>query len=173
MFSVLFSASKLLRVRYHPVCICISWVIGLISGYMVSNGVSSSLPYMMQSACSCSVSFGGFLAVLLLPFLIACLCYRLSIPVLIIPLLYLKGFSYAICSVSIFQVFHSASWLVQSLLLFSDHISIFLLMVFSVRHCSQSDLSALKRDGLIVFSVLLGVGVIDYLYISPLMMRLM
>ena len=172
MFSFVFSVKKLLHCKFHAIWICIAWWCGLLAGCAMSDCFLGSICLMVPGACTGGVSLWCLIITNTLPLFIAYLCYSSKMQLLVLPLLFVKGVSYAICSIGVFAVFGSASWLVQSLLLFTDHFGIFLLIVFSFRNCNYPEKSDMKRDALIIFPLLLIAIVVDYLYFAPLLMRL-
>ena len=154
-----------LKRRVWRFCILGGWLAGITVGALVSQynlSDASWLPLIYSSR----ISVIGFLAMLIIPFLLSALFFRLSLPGLIVPLSFVKAFSYGWCSGCIMLYFHSAGWLVRFLLLFTDTFVAIFLIWFWFRN-AYSRVERLKEDTLICLIFTLLIGCIDCCVISP------
>lgn len=173
MFSLKFISFNLDRKYTCKVAFVLSWILGLVFGILLFHCQLDSVSALMRAACNIRVSIVGLMTVLALPFLAIVSCLYLSVPVLVLPILFLKAVSYSFCCAAIGQAFGDAAWLVRLLLLFSDNACTALLFLFSVRHGSGSNRYIFKREVLLFSVVLILTGTVDYLWVSPLLTKLL
>ena len=142
------------------------WVLGLISGAAFSINSASCLYSLTRSLRYSDLSVVGFLAMLIFPYLLSTVIFKLSMWKGIIPLVFFKAFSFSCCAVAIIRAFGSSGWLLRLLLLFSGSISVVFLIWFWIRNCSKSRRN-LHGDLLLCIVLTLVAGFIDYSLISP------
>ncbi len=173
MFSFKISLSNSVRKHVQPLTVALLWLSGLLFGYLISNLQTDFLSSMMRTACNTRVSILGLSVVLFLPFLIIFLSYAISAPILTLPFIFLKALLFSCCSIGITRSFYDAAWLIRFFLLFSDSIGVVILMLYSLRYCQCNCSAGFKRESVLFALILLLAGCIDYMFISPFLVRFM
>ena len=142
------------------------WCLGLVLGICYVSQADGSFFVLMRRAAESPVSIVGLLAVLVLPFLITAFAVLISRPQLLILLAFLKAFSFGACACCVDQAFLSAGWLLRIFLMFSDLLSLPVLLWLWLR-CISGERRRTVRD--LVFSgvLLAAVGTVDYCLVSP------
>ena len=150
--------------KYATACLAYSWILGLISGLWVVHYADLSLPEIENSFRYYTPV--SIFSIALLPVLISALVVFAEQFWLLLPISFLKAFSFAYVSALVIGSYGPASWLVQLLLVFSDCISLPFLWLFWCR--------MLKSTHRITFSMVLpitlvafSIGVLDFKVISP------
>ena len=142
------------------------WICGLYFGSFAASQ-DSALVSLMRTAAQTRVSIVSLLPVLLLPFLISAFAVSISKPWLIIPVCFVKAFSFGFQVGGIAAAFGNAGWLARILLLFSASCSVPVLYWFWLRHFSGRCRSAVWRDFGICAGIILLIGILDSGFISP------
>lgn len=148
------------------VLLSISILAGLIAG--VLSATSANEPYinMIRMAMLSRQSILGFLGVFLLPLLIS-IFFVYNFPgTLLIPVSFIKAFLYAFCARIVTMATGSAAWVYHILFLFSDTCFFVILCWFWYRHCAGNRITVF-RDTVFCITVLVLLGTIDYVHISP------
>ena len=160
------SAAILVRKRFLRLLLLVAaWIFGCICGTMtVSETVFSSL---MRSGSSARTSIVGFMVTLSVPFILSYILYRFFGFYLILPIVFIKAFSYAYCYCGFRLTFGDAAWLVGGLSMFADSLSVFLLMWFWLK-LSGGKIN-LTNYLLGCLCILLAMGCIDYVCVAPLL----
>lgn len=167
LFRSYFSARKTEILQY--LFIALSWILGLLSSFLVfrKHIITLMCPLIIDR-----VSIVGMIVALIFPiFLLYILLSRCNI-YFILPVIYFKAFLYMCCCLSITLAFGDAGWLVRILMLFSDSVSVLLLLFLSFSFIKGKSGVLERYFG---FSVLLlfVVGCMDYYFISPFTMMLL
>lgn len=160
--------------NWHRYCIPLLnafWVVGLLSGILVSLSFRELLVPMLRQAVCEDNSVSGFLVVSVLPFIFCAYSVSLSEHWLLPLIGGLKALSFGFCACGVALAFGQSGWLIRMLLLFSDCITVPLLYWFSLRHISGRT-SRVLRDMVVVIVVLLVVGYADCMVVSPFLARL-
>lgn len=139
---------------------------GCFCGFITADIAGSILSVMVCTASTGSVSTVGLVFGAVLPFLFAAVAVQFLNPWCLLPVCFLKCFTYCFLLHGTFLAFPSAGWLAAFFLQFTDHIS---LMLF---HClCFRCLSARFKQGsgeITVYVVLLLIAAaFDCLYIAP------
>lgn len=142
------------------------WVTGLFAGFYYALHASTFLSSLMRSVAKSRLSIVGLLFTLSLPFFTSAFFLRLSKPMLILAVAFIKAFCFSCCSYSLTVAFGDAGWLVRSLLLFSSSCSTVILLWFWVRNLSCEN-EAIKADFLLCMIANVLIGCIDYIVVSP------
>lgn len=103
---------------------------GLFLGSRFHLASESALFSLMRVSASQNVSIVGQLSVLLLPFLLSAFFYSTRAVWLIIPLSFLKGICFGFCQAIILSSFTGAGWLVYFFLMFSNILTLPVLVFF-------------------------------------------
>ncbi len=143
-----------------------SWLLGLIAGLLVALRTATTFNSWTLSLQYSDLSVIGFLATLIFPYLLSAILFRVSTWKAVLPLIFLKAFSYSWCAIAIVRVFVYSGWLLRLLLLFSDSLSVVLLLWFWIRNCN-SDTAGRHRDLLLCLVLTLIIGCVDCSLISP------
>ncbi len=145
---------------------------GLLLGFFWTAHADPSFAALMRRASNAPVSIFGLLAATFFPFLLSAIAVYFSKSWLLYPICFFKAFCFGTCATAVAQAFGSAGWLVQPMLLFSDCCTLPLLCLFWLRHVSgQRRLPG--AEFLLVASLLLLIGCIDYRLVSPFLAELM
>lgn len=148
----------------------------LISGYALGSffatGVSDSAVSLMRTAIVCRVSIVCLLPVILLPFLFTAFAVSIHRLWLFIPLAFCRAAAFGYLASIILCAFGSSGWLIFSLFLFSDFISMPLLCWFWIR-----SLNCFGRNTFgnltIISAVLSGIVFLDCQFVSPFLVTLL
>ena len=158
--------------KFCKLFLALSWHFGLLCGVLITDKCDPDLLSLMRSAVLSRVSIVGLLAVTFLPFLLSAFAVIFSSPWLMIPISFLKAFSFGYCASAVSTSFGSAGWLVRWLLLFSACCSVPVLYWFWLRHISGSQKS-LWMDLVLCAVIVLLIGCLDYRVISPFLVKLL
>lgn len=143
-----------------------AWLLGLVSGAVLSIFAGDPLFSMMRAAASSCVSIPGLLSATLLPLLFSAFAVYISKPWLLIPIAFGKAFLFSYLSVGVMIAFGSAGWLIWWLLMFSDSCSLPLLWWFWLKAVSQPRGSLIRRTGFALAAAAV-IGSVDYCIVSP------
>lgn len=108
----------------------------------------------------------AFLVALGLPFLASYVVFQFLKPALVLPICFLKAFSYSYFGCGILLQYGSAGWLIRLLLTFSDGLALLVLCWYWLRHI-EGNRFLLHRDTAVCAGIVLVIGVVDIMYISP------
>ena len=159
-----FSFSSLFR-KGSIVILAFFLFTGLLMGSRLSEALDPSILPMMRASAMQSVSIVSMLSVLLLPFLLSAFFHSTCTAWLIIPICFLKGLCFGFCQTLICSSFAGAGWLVYFLLMFSDILTLPVLIFFWIS-CLDRAGHTLKRLLFCVAAVLFIVTV-DCQFITP------
>lgn len=154
--------------KFWVLFLALSWIIGLISGCIISITSDTFYFIPMRAATYCRVSIVSLLVVTAFPFLFSAFVFYFAKPWLFIPIACMKAMSFSMVAIGIFRSFGSAGWLLQFLLMFSDICLIPFLIFYWVRFIS-SERAIHFYDILCVSTAVLSVGLIDFYFISPIL----
>lgn len=147
------------------------WCAGLVFGVYTASMADNTLISLMRSAVFSPVSIVGLLSSYLLPFLFTALAVFLSKSWLILPICFVKSFSYGLCARTVALTFGDSGWLLQLLFLFSDTCALSVLFWFWIRHLAGSRVTVIK-DAAICIVVFIILGILDYCCVSPFLAML-
>lgn len=154
------------------VLLALSWCVGIAIGLFCALHADSLLDSLMRTRVDPSVSISGLLAVFSLPLLFSAFAVYTSQFWLLIPLSFLKAFSFSYVGTLFCCLSESGGWLIRFLYLYSDCFASFLLCRLWIRCCNCS-----RRDGLASCAVtgilFLAVGIADYRLVSPFLYSLL
>ena len=140
------------------------WVIGILTGFSVASRSSSHLLKLTLSLER--VSFVGLVIAAILPLIISAIAVKLSAPLFILIVAFIKAFLFGFASFGLFSYYGDAIWLSKWLYMFSDSLMIVLLCWFWVRNIAGKT-EHLNKDlatCLIAASLLI---CFDYFIVSP------
>ncbi|MBR3978868.1 MAG: hypothetical protein IKJ94_04515 [Oscillospiraceae bacterium] len=146
--------------------ISLAWIFGLLAGLLVALRTVTIHNTWTRSLQQSELSVVGFLATLIFPYFLSAILFKVSLWEMILPLIFLKAFSYSWCATSIVCMFGHSGWLFRLLLLFSDSLSVSCLLWFWIRNYSGNSVSG-WRDLLLCFCLVLALGCFDCCLISP------
>lgn len=152
--------------RERTMILAFVWILGFLLGscsFALADNLFSSL---MRGMSLDSVSIVNLLWPVLLPFLFSAFAVFISQPWLLLPVGFLKAFSFSFVSMGVIFCFGSAGWLFRLLLMFGDLLSVPLLFWYMRRHFA-ADPRFSAPECMVVFSLCLLIGSIDYGYILP------
>lgn len=169
MMGHLFHDSPRRRRKAFRCYLAFLWCAGLVCGCLAWMWAEDSAVPLMRSVVYAPVSIVGILCVSAFPILISAYAVFLSNFVLLLPVCFGKAFLFSFAALGISQVFASAGWLIQILLLFSSWISLPILYWFWLRSLSRT---ANIWEAVFLCSLLILLGSIHYGIISPFLVRL-
>lgn len=150
--------------------LAVIWSLGLVIGYYLasrSKPVISSLILLIQSDRMMIV---GFLSMLILPFIVSAILIWMSLNIWVLPLAFLKACLYSCCCCQI-MVFGDAGWLAHLLFVFSESISVPILLWFWFSCIDEHRGFILQRAILCIASVMT-IGCVDCFIVSPFAAKL-
>jgi hypothetical protein len=126
------------------------WSFGMLTGlYVISNATATVLPVIYLSYAVRPTLFSLILTQTL-PLLLSCVVCWLGKPTLILPIVFTKAFTFAICTFGVIMAYGDAGWLVRWIILLSDSCSVVFLLWFCLRRLSSRSTS-LFNDLLICY----------------------
>lgn len=157
------NSSARLRCFFLSFIWCVAFGMGVILS--LTNQETASIVFRAASGRGSSISLG---VTLLTPLLISAVAIRISVPVKVLPLAFLKGAAYGYCLASSVVTFGNSGWLAFLLLTFSQSFAVVPLLWFWFIAISQ-DNEFPRKELLVCFLALLIFGVFDYFYISAVL----
>jgi hypothetical protein len=127
---------------------------------------SNSYFLLMRMAPSSHVTIVGLAVSLLLPFLSIAFAIYMDKPLWIYPICSCKAFGFAYNGFGISAAFGSGGWLVRSLFLFSDILTLPAFCWLALSHI-YGRTTNWKRDIAISLGICIGAGCLDIWFISP------
>jgi hypothetical protein len=112
------------------------------------------------------VSIVWRLILLLFPLILSVTALRFLRPLLVLPVVFIKAYSFFYSLYCLNYAFGSAGWLASFILFFSDSCSIFVFLSFVFNHAMWGRGKCL-RDFIISAFFLIALGVFDYFVVSP------
>ncbi len=148
------------------------WIGGAILGCFSSLHISDSTLHLMRSSFSGDVSIVWLLFAANLPLVLSYTAIRFRMPVLLLPLIFLKSYTFSLCFSCVAFAFGSAGWLMRVLCLSPDICSTLLLVWFLLNnyHYEQKECSL---DFWICVAVNVMIGFIEYFMVSPFTVSLL
>lgn len=147
------------------------WIFALGLGYILACSTQEITPSLMHRIVREPVSIVGLAGMLFLPVILSAIAARFSMSWLMFLIAMLKGVCYGFCTYQLLIAYCDAAWLFRFLLMFSDSCMLIPLFAFWIRHLNGSNLY-LRRDTIVLLLVSFAVGCIDYLAVSPFVLRL-
>lgn len=147
------------------------WLLGLLSGAVLSGMAEPAFTSMMRAAAESRVSIVRLLTVTVLPFLCSAFAVYLSRPWLLLPIAFCKGLTVSCTAFGITAVYGSAGWLIRGLTMFSSFCTVPVLVFYWLKHISGERRFSGVSLLLSLASVCLVCG-IDYCYIAPILAKL-
>lgn len=146
------------------VLIAVLWLLGLLAGaYFLGQ---TSLASLMCSVLFLRISIFGLFLSLALPLILSYILYRFFHFYFILPIVFLKAFSFICCYGSLMIVYRNAGWLVSGMILFSDFSFVVLLLLYWYNAATGRSYSA-RIAFAVYFLIPIVVGCIDYYIVSP------
>ena len=140
--------------------------IGILLGARLSYAASSSVNNLTCMAGNGTLTLLGLIAVLLIPLTLSLIVFCLRIPLLILPIVFLKSVAFAFSCCCVMLAYGDGGWLVRFFLLFSDSAMFVVLCWYWLSHLDGSN-CRLKQNTIICFGLAAVIGIVDYIYVSP------
>lgn len=153
--------------KYAIIFLSFSWLLGLLCGLFYWFHSFQVQKHLFLSAYYADASILDIFLISILPVLVSVLFVYVNAPVLLIPLAFIKAFSFSACSIGFLWAFGTAGWLLRLLFMFSDCILVLVLLWFWIRHIS-GDRMLLRKDTFTCVKIMLMVGIFDFLFIVPI-----
>lgn len=138
---------------------------GLILGCVIYPSAEFDSSFLMCSAADSAVSIVGLLSVVLLPFLFSAVAVYISQPCLLLGIAFCKGLSFSLVSLGVMTAYGSAGWLMRSLLMFADILSLPMLVFFWIHYGISGRITL--RGILVCLAVCVFICSIDSWIIAP------
>ena len=143
------------------------WSFGLFSGVSVAACADNPVS-LMRACCTAGVSIVGLFFVPFLPFLISAAAVYCSAPLFVYLTGFCKSFLLGFCVCTVYSGFPGGGWLVSLLLLFTDVLTVTMLIWFQCCAVSNPCRGTFKR-GILTFAWFAVVSAVDYFWIAPLL----
>jgi len=155
--------------RREPVLrLALFWIFGLVFGLLIFRSIGFDVDHIPLG----NTNFFALLLCNVLPFLFSGICCYLGFPGLLFLICFGKAFSFGFVSCLIFAAYSPSGWLIRLLAMFSDLGSTVLLFLLWLRLLPGRSVLT-PRQAAALFFTLLSIVCTDYLFISPLLQRLL
>ena len=124
---------QVLRLRTCKLSLILCWILGLLFGSYAATGAGDYFFLMMRGDVF-AVSIPG-LPITSLPFLLTAIAVCMPHPVLLMPVILWKAFTFSYCACGLGSAFGGASWLLRFLMMFGQVSSVPALMWLWLRKC--------------------------------------
>lgn len=165
-FPFLHASNKRSVLSNHKFHIIFLWCFGLLTGCYFGFKTPDFVISLMRTSVSERVSIVWQFVALLIPLILAVTALRLSQPLLLLPVVFLKAHSFGYCLYCVTYAFGSAGWLVSLFCFFSDLCSISIFLTFVLSHAAWERGKSL-HDCVICALALIALGLFDYFMVSP------
>ena len=147
------------------VCLLAVWTVGVGAGYLFFRDSGQVYVSVMCGASRSAVSIVLLAAGLLLPFLITAYAAYINKLCILYFICFAKAFGYCMAVLAVYGTYGGAGWLMHGLLLFTQNVSVCLLICVWLRMLSGREgcMALLLRSGLTV----LAVCVLDMVLVFP------
>ena len=146
--------------------LAISFVSGLAAGTAASASAGDPLMRTVSEALSVPGSLSGILTAALMPFVLSALAVAMGRPVFLYPIAFGKAFLTGFLGFAVLGAYGSAGWLVRGLSMFTECLTLPVLLIYWFRHLSPEHPSVPLSTAAAVFAAVLA-GAIDYCIVSP------
>ena len=153
------------RVSRYAVALC--WLSGLLLGFIAANSANSVLISAISTSVGSPVPFARLVLICILPFVVSYLAFSLNEHWLLLATCLFEAFCFGYCAAGIGLAYGAAGWLIRFLLLFSDCMTIPVLLYYWMT--AQSSGRQFRITSVIVTVYAIAVAGIDYFYIIPLL----
>lgn len=160
------------RCRTPRTVLAYLWLVGLLSGTVVSLLADTLLSSTMHAAIHGSMSIFGLLAALLLPLCFTAFAVYISRPSLVFPLVLLKAFLFSFIGAGLLTSFGTAAWLLRCLLMFSDSLVLPILW-WTWLQCFSEDRCTVLRCCAVSAIFVIVIGCFDFALVAPFLARLL
>ena len=144
---------------------------GLAAGCFLCSSAEAGSVSWIRGVQTGSVSMGGLLSVICLPFLFSAAAVYMNRIWLLMPIAFCKALSFVQVSLGISKAYGSAGWLMRFLLMFADIACLPVLVFFWIRYgCGGKKMS--WRTVLGLFAISAAVSCFDFCVISPILVDL-
>ena len=148
--------------------LAICWINGIVFGVFCYSSSPTEVTSLMHRTLSCSVSIVGLLNAALIPFLLSTLFIATSMPLLLPGLCFVKAFLFSFVSIGVLKSFGSGGWLLRFFLLFSDCVTLPLLLGYWQWSVSAPGKLRWIEISCVVFFAVVLVTILDYRVIAPI-----
>lgn len=144
------------------------WTVGFAVGTLCVFSLYDNYGSIIRQAAAMDATIVGLLLLSMVPLVLSYIVIRLSAAPLLLPISFFKALSFAFCSFGVLWAYGSAGWLVRILLLFSDSLSVLILLYFWISSIT-GDRKFIDHRLLCCMIASGFVAIVDYLYIVPLL----
>ena len=148
-----------------------SWITGIVLGFGLSFILKAQSIPLMLVVSDCSISIAGLCFIILVPFLISLISYKLSKRWLIYFWAFVKGVCLGHSIPVMLWSFGTAAWLLHFLLSFSNVITLVPIFFFWFQ-CIRPEDSLPQKFVRLILIISVCVGLIDFFLISPSVLTL-
>lgn len=156
------SASMDFSVAALSISVFTAVCLGLFCGFSAGDVWSS----LVRGALCGTVSTVARIGCMLLPLLLALPAWSLGNPVLLIPVCFVKTFSFSACLAGLYGAFGSGWWLAGCLMMFGSGLSLLFLLYWTLRQLDGFRPDAGVEFNRLLFG-LLGIGLLDIWIVAP------
>ena len=144
----------------------IVWFSGLICGCLLALAQPKESIEFVGSIYQVNISIPGLLLSLFLPFVFSVLVVWMRLPILLLPIAFIKSICFSFCTSCLILAFGNAGWLLYRFYVFSDSFAVVILLWFWNRRICESAHN-LILETLCCFLALFCVFFIDLNIVSP------
>ncbi len=145
---------------------------GFLLGVVFGPKERGILFSLMIPAVSLKPSIISLLGISILPFFLCAIAFMNQTPAFALPVVFLKAFLFTYIGIGIYGAFSDCGWMIRLLFLFSESVSLPLLLGFCCHYVCGSRKLSFAAVAYLASTIFFTVA-IDYLYISPFLSGLM
>ncbi len=150
------------RMYRFPIALCFTF--GLLVGGFLFRRADISFLHMMYRAMTSRVTIVGLAAVSFLPFLISAFAVSFRRFRLLPLIAFVKALLFSYVMLGIMAAYGNGSWLACLLLMFSDILSLPVLLLYWLRQSREAE----QSQDLLFLSLLIFIGSMDNFIVSPI-----
>lgn len=157
--------------RHRVFFLAFFWCISSSAGFWIAFSTSDIVVSLMCAVVNCRVSIFGLVMMVFFPLLLSAAAVYFSVPDVLFPVIFVEGVSLGYCLAGMMLTFGSAGWLICFLLTFSESLMLIPQLWLWIQ-CFSCEKSAVFRSLKFCYLAAIAVCTVDYLYISPFILRL-
>lgn len=146
--------------------VTIVWLAGLIGGCLLASIQPKESIDLVRSIYYADAPISGLLITSMLPFAFSALVVWLRLPVLLLPIAFVKSICFSFCASCLILTFGNAGWLLYRFFIFSDSFAVVILLWFWNHHINAGA-NNLKLETVCCFLALFCIFFIDFNIVAP------
>ena len=146
--------------------LAIFWILGLFLGCYLATELSTEVVFTISTITEQRTSIFVLFLLPAISLLLSYFAARLRLQLLMIPIAMGKAICFSFCASCLIFAFEDAGWLLYRFYLFSDSISVIILIWFWNRHIS-SNTDSLNKHLIFSLTAIFVISMSDYFLVSP------